>query len=409
MTQLIELLSDFCAKPLAGKQVLVVGGTGFVGSRLVEQLVTECGARVRVLVRNFANAVRIARFPVEMVPGDVTSPAELERAADGCEIVFHCAYGNTGDGAAQRAATVDGTGNVLAAAARAKAARVVYLSTLSVYGRMPDGDLDETAPRSYAGGNYADTKLDAEKVAFEVSRRHDLPLVVLQPTIIYGPYGPLWTVEALRKLKTAGVLLINEGSGLCNAVFIDDVVSAIMLAATRSEAVGEAFLISGAEPVTWREFYGRYERMLGLSNTVSMSAAEAKAYYSRQLKDKRLAGELRRLLREDVATRDRILQTPEAQTLLRTTRRAMPDALWGSLKKRVKGDESIPLPSLAEVGAGGSEPEALHPLDIYLNGAKTRVRIDKARKLLGYRPAFDFEAGMAVTEQWARWANLLDS
>lgn len=394
---------------LAGKRVLVVGGTGFVGSRLVERLVTECGARVRVLVRNYANAVRIARLSVEMVTGDVNNVGELERAADGCEIIFHCAYGNTGDGPAQRAVTVDGTRNVLTAAARAKAARVVYLSTLSVYGRMPDGDLDENAPRSYAGGNYADTKLDAEKVAFEVSRQHGLPLVVLQPTIIYGPYGPLWTVEALKKLKTTGVLLVNDGSGFCNAVFIDDVVSAILLAATKPEAVGEAFLISGEQPVTWREFYGRYERMLGVSNTVSMSAAEAKAYYSRRQKEKRLAGELRRVLREEVATRERILQTPEAQRLLKTTRRAMPDALWGSLKKRVKGnDESALLPTLAEAGVSTGEPEALHPLDIYLNGAKTRVRIDKAKKLLGYQPAFDFEAGMAVTEQWARWANLLN-
>lgn len=389
--------------------MLVIGGTGFVGSRLVERLITECGARVRVLVRNYANAVRIARLPVEMVAGDVTNVAELERGAAGCELIFHCAYGNTGDGPAQRAVTVDGTRNVLTVAARVKAARVVYLSTLSVYGRMPDGDLDETAPRSYAGGNYADTKLDAEKVAFEVSRQHGLPLVVLQPTIIYGPYGPLWTVEALKKLKTTGVLLVNGGAGFCNAVFIDDVVSAIILAATKPEAVGEAFLISGEQPVTWREFYGRYERMLGVSNTVSMSAAEAKAYYSRQQKSKRLAGELRRVLREEVATRERILQTPEARVLLKTTRRAMPDALWATLKKRVKGDDELtPLPALIELGANGGEPEALHPLDIYLNGAKTRVRIDKAKKLLGYQPAFDFEAGMAVTEQWARWANLLN-
>ncbi len=77
------------------------------------------------------------------------------------------------------------------------------------------------------------------------------------------------------------------------------------------------------------------------------------------------------------------------------------------MKKRVKGsDESALLPTLAEAGVSKGEPEALHPLDIYLNGAKTIVRIDKAKKLLGYQPAFDFEAGMAVTEQWARWANL---
>ena len=83
---------------LDGKKVLVTGGTGFIGSRLVEKLVLEHQARVRVLVRNFVNAPRIARFPIEMVPGDLSDPVSVQKAVQNCDVVFHCAYdfaGNT--------------------------------------------------------------------------------------------------------------------------------------------------------------------------------------------------------------------------------------------------------------------------------------------------------------------------
>ena len=75
---------------LSGKRVLVTGGTGFIGGRLIERLVVDYKADVRALVRNFARASRIARFPIQMVHGDVINPSDVNQAADGCEFIFHC-------------------------------------------------------------------------------------------------------------------------------------------------------------------------------------------------------------------------------------------------------------------------------------------------------------------------------
>jgi len=66
-------------------------------------------------------------------------------------------------------------------------------------------------------------------------------------------------------LRSGLVVLVNGGDGLCNAVYVDDVVQAMLLAATAKEGAGERFLVSGPRPVTWREFYGAYEAMLGRS------------------------------------------------------------------------------------------------------------------------------------------------
>jgi nucleoside-diphosphate-sugar epimerase len=390
---------------LKDRQVLVIGGTGFVGSRLVAKLAVDCGARVRVLVRNFAKATRIGRYPIEMVSGDIGKPEDLNRALDGCEVLFHCAYGNSGDAKAQRLVTVGGTENVLAAAARFSIKRIVYVSTLSVYGIPDDGDLDETTPRRYAGGLYADSKLDAENVAHDFIRNRRSPLVILQPTVIFGPYGPLWTVDVLRKLKTTGILMIDEGSGFCNAVFIDDVVDAIILAATK-DVVGETFLISAEQPVTWRSFYAAYEKMLAQPNTISMSPAEAQSFYNSQRKERRLSRELLKIFRQETIIRERILTTPEAQILLRTTRKAIPQSWWRLLKKVANTETIVAWPSWVDTDCFPA-PDAVHPLDIKLNSTKTWVRIDKAKQLLGYHPKFDLEAGMRVTEEWARWANLL--
>ncbi|MGH8059454.1 MAG: NAD-dependent epimerase/dehydratase family protein [Candidatus Entotheonellia bacterium] len=391
---------------LAGQRVLVTGGTGFIGGRLVEKLVLECQAQVRVLLRNFTRALRIARFPVEMVYGDVLQAEDVERAARGCDVIFHCAYGNSGSPEAQRSVNVQGTQHVLDAVLHTGITRVVHLSTLMVYGRTPEGDLDESAPRRYWGDVYADSKLDAEKLACEYVERYRLPVVVLQPGGVYGPFAAAWTMNVLKSLKKGRVILVDGGEGLCNAVYVDDVVSAMLLAAVQRNAVGETFLVAGAQPVTWKEFFTRYERMLGLSRTVCMSAAEAEAYYARNQRKVGLLGELSKMLRAGASLQGPLFRTPEVAACLKVARALTPKPVRNFLKRQL-GD-----PSRAAKPQATSDPEpsiqALPPVMVQLYRAKTRVRIDKARAMLHYEPAFDFEKGMHVTEQWARWSGWLD-
>lgn len=384
---------------LAGRRALVTGATGFIGGRLAERLVLEHGAEVRALVRNLAGAARLARFPVTVVRGDVTNPSDLEAALQGCDVVFHCAYGTSGSQKHRAWVNTEGTRRVLAAAQAAGVRRIVYLSTLMVYGQTGDGDLDETAPRKRFGNPYSDSKLEAERIALSSA----LPVAVLQPTAVYGPWGGVWTETVLKSLRTGRQILIDGGVGLANHVYVDDLVSAMLLAAVKDEAVGEAFLVSSEEPATWREMFGRFERMLGGEpRTVDMTEAEALGYWKKwQRAQPRLVGEGLRIVKQEQRIRERLERTREGVWLREMASAVLPESWQQKIKGRLAS------------GRGSSAPDReapIHPLPPKMIGffrARTRVRIDKARRLLGYRPAFDFETGMDLTERWARWANLL--
>jgi nucleoside-diphosphate-sugar epimerase len=385
------------------QRVLVTGGTGFIGGRLVERLVLEHRAQVRVLVRDFRRAVRVARFPVEMIGGDVTDAAALARAMDGCDLVVHCAVGNRGPAAEKKAATVDGTAAVAEAALAARVKRLVYLSTTSVYGLPGDGDLDESAPRRQTGDPYSDTKIEAEETVFRYHRTRGLPVVVLQPTIVYGPFSQYWTLDPINQLKRSRVVLVEGGSGFCNAVYVDDVVEAILLAAGRDEAVGEAFLISGDAPVTWRDFYAAFEGMLGYTSTVALSVAEIEALRAKQRRESRTIPQIMRVIRNNEYMRNRLLELPAVGHSFRILSSMTPAWARTRIAKHFAAGEkpsgSMTIPPEKPLGLPDGYRMEFHR-------ARTRVRVDKARRLLGYAPAFDFQRGMQLTSAWVDWANL---
>lgn len=386
-----------------GKRVLVTGGTGFIGGRLVERLVSELGADVRVLVRNYARATRVARFPVELRGGDLTDPQAVESAVEGCDYVFNCAYGNSGTPAQQRAVNVDGLENVLSAASGTGVRRVVHVSTVAVYGTPSTEILTEESPRPPASDPYASSKLESEQVAARHAAK-GVPVTVVQPTCVYGPFSPSWTIRILGDLKARRVLLVDGGSGLCNPVHVDDVVDAMLHAALVPEAVGQTFLVSGPEPVTWKRFYGAHERMLGFESTVSLSAAEAEARWKERLARKSLLRESLGVLRSDGTARSRVRNSREVDLLRRAARRLVPASLRSSFKARLKGKGK----ATTTVDQEAKPLMLMPPPVLAFHAARTRVSTAKAERVLGWKPAFDFERGMRSTEAWARWAGLLD-
>ena len=200
-------------------------------------------------------------------------------SAQGCAVVFNCARNREPDSMLRRAVDVDGAGHVVDAARRV-GARVVHVSSVRVYDRPSEGVLDESTAAAPKG------RIHPRMTSWKASRlclrgaQHGVPVVVIQPPIVYGPNAH-YTLEMLNDLRTGRVILVNGGVGICNLVYVDDAVSALLLAATNDRARGERFLISGPEHPTWAEFVGAFEAMLGVHRTVSLSERDALCLWQR--------------------------------------------------------------------------------------------------------------------------------
>ncbi len=236
--------------------ILVTGAGGFIGGRVVEVLHGLRGTSVRASVRRWSSAVRIGRLPVEIVLCDMTDPRQVRSAMEGIGAVVHCAYGDPH-------ATVEGTRAVLQAALEARVDRVVHLSTMEVYGEV-EGDLLEDAPLRSTGWPYRDSKIEAELLCRRYVDR-GLPVSILRPTIVYGPFSRDWTVGFAERLVAGGTFPGRaDCQGTCNLLYVDDLVAAIVLALDRNEAAGDAFNVNGEERLTWWQYLNDLSRAIGL-------------------------------------------------------------------------------------------------------------------------------------------------
>jgi len=384
---------------LKNKRILVTGATGFIGGRIVERLILEQGAEVVALVHQFKNASRLARFPVRMVGGDVGDRSSLEHAAQGCDAIIHAAMSMGGSGEQNRRANVEGTQNVCEVA-KALRARLVHFSTVSVYGNPLGPKLTEDLPKNPVGDDYGLLKLDAER-AVQQAQRAGLAATILQPTIVYGPWS-FWSTYATNLLKSDALALPRGGEGICNAVYVDDVVDAVILSLTCEQMPSGPFLISGAKATTWREYFQAHFFAEQKGKIISMTEEELadfrQAYNTPQPKPPLLPEKWKSHLKGS------IIEIPGFKKFYNSP--AGPKALYRKLRGRPQIQTSESGPPVEALGAEAvkkSFPSAGH---LSLLESQAAVDIQLAKDELGYAPKFDLARGAALTRQWARWAGV---
>jgi len=230
-------------------RVLVTGGTGFVGSWVVRELLAR-GHAVRVLVRPQSDLANLAGLDVELARGDVLDAASVEAALAGLDAVVHVA-GLVRFGAGQHG-DVNATGVevVLGAALRAGVRRAVLTSSTAVMGgsRRPSV-ADEASPSNVAelGVDYFDSKARGEAIALAMFER-GLPVAVVRPSVVLGPADIYRTSAAvvLGLARRSLPFYVEGGSSYCD---VRDVARGHAEALERA-APGETYILGGANLTT---------------------------------------------------------------------------------------------------------------------------------------------------------------
>lgn len=239
----------------AGRPTLVTGATGFIGQSLALRLI-QTARPIRLLARNPDRLHPTLRAQAEVVIGDLTAPDSLAAAVAEVGTVYHCAANvSTWDLADHyRRTNVEGLSHLLdaIAAGGTPMPRFVHLSSVDVYG-FPQQPCDETcAPRS-AGFGYGDSKIAGEAVLRQFAARTNLPFTILRPTNVIGPRSPF--VQRIGdELRSGLMLTIDHGRADCGFLDVDNLIDAMIWAATADAAVGETFNVRDPESVTWRRF-----------------------------------------------------------------------------------------------------------------------------------------------------------
>lgn len=247
---------------LEGKTALVTGATGFLGSALTRRLAAE-GVQVRAMARAAEKAMFLRNVEnVKIAKGDVTDAERMLKLAQGCNYVFHVAvsYGNWEQ---QHAVNVEGTRNVMQAAAEAKADHFLFVSTIAAYGYSRTGSITEMdALMPVQGEPYNISKIQAETIVREIGAQTRLAYNIIRPGMIYGPGSGQWTANMFTMAKRKPIIWIGDGSGSTFPIHVDDVVDLMLILVQHPSANREVFNCVHPDPVTWREFLMAYANLI---------------------------------------------------------------------------------------------------------------------------------------------------
>jgi nucleoside-diphosphate-sugar epimerase len=242
----------------------LTGATGFIGGHVAHQLLGQ-GHEVVALVRTPGKAAELEAAGVELIEGDITEPGTLAGTMEGVDGVFHiAAWYKVGARHRDRAVAinVDGTRNVLEEAKRAGVPRVVYTSTLAVYGDTGGVEVDESYRMNGPWLSlYDHTKWLAHYEVALPMIEDGLPLVIVQPGIVHGP-GDHSNIRTVFRDYLRGRLPVVPKQGGCWS-YVEDIAAGHVLAMEKGE-VGEAYNLAGPCKM-WEEVLPVAEAITGVA------------------------------------------------------------------------------------------------------------------------------------------------
>lgn len=347
----------------------VLGASGFIGHRTVEILHRQ-GHQVRPIGRSPGGFKDFADSGLDCRIANALDQRALQRAVAGCDILVHSILGSPG---LIRASAVPAYRAAQAVGVR----RLIFLSSMCVHSQAPaPGTTEESVLSDRQLFPYNTAKIYAERQLLKLRSRGRVEVVIFRPGIVFGPRSR-WITNLADDLLKGSAYLINQGSGVCNTVYVDNLVQAMTLAMTVPEADGQAFFVGELELVTWAKFFGSIATALGIPFEQIHSARVPgfERSWQQQLKAK-------------------LWDSVLAQTLLAQVSEEMKQGIkqgmfWKSSRTSPPLDPAV---SKAKVSVT-AEMAALQQCEF-------KLPLDKAQQILGYQPRVSFPQAMDDCIEW---------
>jgi nucleoside-diphosphate-sugar epimerase len=322
-------------------EVLITGGNGLLGRHVVSAL-HERGDSVRVLVLPTEDAAALEERDVPVHRGDIRRPETLTAAMSGVDAVLHLAgmMGVWRPLSEYHAVNVTGTENVCRAAL-AEGARVVHVSSWTVYGMALDEPAREDFPLEPFQEPYAITKAAGDEVVQRMIAHDGLAAVIIRPGTFFGPGDHLHFGRMADRLRAGKGVIVGRGDNALPFVYVTDVVQGLLLALNSERAAGQAYNITNDRPLTQEQLLGAIADEVGASRPhrhIPYRPLYAAGYFAERV------GQLTRSTRQPIVTR----------------------------------------------------------LGVKLFGTDNRHSIEKARRELGFEPRVELTEGVRMAANWYR-------
>ncbi len=331
-------------------KAVVTGGTGFIGGRLVEELV-EKGYKVRCLVRDTSDVKMLKELGAELYHGDLGDSRSLERLPEGGDVVFHLAalVSDWGERSEFRRFNVDATNTLLEASLKSGVKRFVHMSSSTVVWKSDFWnvhnliDIDETFPyRDRYNDYYNESKADAERLVLRFYRDRGLGTVVIRPSNVWGA-GDTVILPRVAMAARKGILFpMGSGVRTVTPCHVSNLARALVLAAESGRAPGNIYFVNDGVKISYMEFLKKQLKAAGIDWTPGFSIPYKFAY-----------------------------------------------ALASIMESAYRARKSKKPPVLTRFAVAA------------LAGSRS-YSIEKARRDLGYEPSVDMDLGMREMENWVK-------
>ncbi|XHX77228.1 MAG: NAD-dependent epimerase/dehydratase family protein [Stenomitos frigidus ULC029] len=347
----------------------IIGASGFVGNRAVEMLHTG-DTEVRPIIRSASSIDRLSRKDLDCRIATAFDQSALESAFQGCDVVIHSILGSP--------SVIQGSiAPTYKAAQKAGVRRLIYLSSMIVHRPAPAMGTTEDSPLvEHQPYPAHPAKIAAERKLLQMRQTGSVEVVIFRPGIVFGPRSR-WVTDLANQLTQGTAYFIYGGQGICNSVYIDNLIDAMRRAMKVPAADGEAFFVGDSEKITWFDFYYPFATALGVDPTQipNLPAPIFAHSWKNQVK-----GTL-----WDAEITQRVLSM-------------LPEALKQSLKQALPGRTKAPLQTTLSTI---EKPEpVVTEMMAELQQSQYKLPFCKAERILGYKPVVDFNEGCRRSIAW---------